>query len=65
MLAATDFAVVEECSCGSIHLTVGPVTLRLTTEALPMLASVVGDAARTLVLMKACRSAELQHESVS
>jgi hypothetical protein len=65
VLAATDFAVVEECSCGSIHLTIGAITLRLTTDALPLLASVVGDAARTLVLTKVCRSSQLQSESVS
>jgi hypothetical protein len=49
-LAAGDFAVVEICDCGSLHLTIGAVTLRLSPSCLPELASVVGDARRELAL---------------
>jgi hypothetical protein len=49
-LAAGDFAVVERCHCGAIHLTIGALTLRLQAEALGELATVVGEAARQLAL---------------
>ena len=49
-LAAGDFAVVEICDCGSLHLTIGAVTLRLSPSCLPELASVVGLAHRELCI---------------
>ena len=49
-IASGDYALVEQCSCGSIHLTIGAVTLRVSASALPSLAATVGDAARAVVL---------------
>jgi hypothetical protein len=65
VLAAGDFAIVEECSCGSVHLTIGAVTLRLAADALPAVASVLGEAARTLVLGRALHARTLPHEALS
>lgn len=56
VLASGDFAQIEECSCGSMHLTIGAVTLRLQPDALPALATVIGNAARTFVLDNALRT---------
>jgi hypothetical protein len=44
---------IEQCSCGSVHVTIGAVTLRLTASALPSLATTLTDAARSLVLRSA------------
>ena len=41
-LAANDFVVVERCSCGSIHITVGGMTGHVTEEGLAALASALG-----------------------
>jgi len=65
VLATGDFALVEECSCGSVHLTIGAVTLRLAADALPVLASVIGEAARTFVLANALRARVLEYEALS
>jgi hypothetical protein len=39
---------VEQCSCGSIHVTVGAVTLRLAACALPALAELLTEGAAAL-----------------
>jgi hypothetical protein len=52
-LAASDFMLVEQCSCGSVHVTIGAVTLRLATSAIPAIATTLGEAARALVLCNA------------
>lgn len=49
-IASGDYVLVEQCSCGSVHLTIGAVTLRLAASALPSLAATLGDAARSVVL---------------
>lgn len=49
-LAASDFMLVEQCSCGSVHVTIGAVTLRLAKSALPAIAATLGDAARNIAL---------------
>ncbi len=49
MLAAGDYMLVEQCSCGSVHLTIGAVTLRLSRTAVPSLAATLNDAARAVV----------------
>lgn len=53
VLAASDFMQVEQCSCGSVHLTIGAVTLRLQSTAIPSLAATFNDAALALSLGKA------------
>ncbi len=53
LLARGPFALIERCSCGAVHLTVGAVTLRLAPEALVELATVVGDAACELAMTDA------------
>lgn len=52
-LAANDYMLVEQCTCGSVHITIGAVTLRLASSAIPSLAATLGDAARALVLRDA------------
>ena len=64
-LAAGDFAVIEQCSCGSVHVTIGAVTLRLAASAIAPLAATLDDAARTLVLDQALRSSDLHDGIVS
>lgn len=48
--------VVEQCSCGSVHVTIGAVTMRLSRATLPSLAATLGEAARALVLRDALAS---------
>lgn len=40
-LAANGAARLDRCSCGCLHLHLGPVMLRLTPEVLPGLAEVL------------------------
>ncbi len=53
ILAAGDFAAIEQCSCGSVHVTIGAVTLRLAASAIAPLAATLGEAARTLTFDQA------------
>lgn len=39
---------VEQCSCGSIHVTIGAVTLRVAACALPALAELLTEGASAL-----------------
>jgi hypothetical protein len=34
LLASSPICTVEECNCGTVHLTIGALTLRLEREAL-------------------------------
>lgn len=65
VLAANDYMVVEQCSCGSVHLTIGAVTLRLASSAIPALAATLGDAARALVLCDALTRTASRDEVLS
>jgi hypothetical protein len=47
-LSRVSIGSVELCLCGSIHLTIGPLTLRLERDSLAELAVLVGDAADEL-----------------
>lgn len=47
-LAAGDLMLVEQCTCGSIHLTIGAVTLRLARAAIGSLAATLGEAATVI-----------------
>jgi len=49
-LAVGDFAVVEQCTCGAVHVTIGPVTLRLVASAIAQIATTLTEAARGLAL---------------
>lgn len=44
-LAAGDFALVERCNCGAVHVTIGAVTLRLAASAIGPLAETLAAAA--------------------
>jgi hypothetical protein len=45
MLAAQDnFGHVAQCDCGTVHVTVGPVSVALDTQALRRLRDLVGAA---------------------
>ena len=54
--------MVEQCSCGYVHLTIGGVTLRLVPSVLAALADTINDAARTMVLNDAFAA---RHHDVS
>lgn len=47
-LAAGAFAVVEQCTCGAVHVTIGAVTLRLTASAIAPIGETLAEAARAL-----------------
>jgi hypothetical protein len=47
LLAATPAGQLERCSCGTFHLTIGAVTVRLTAEACAALAVCLDDGLRT------------------
>lgn len=40
--------LVEQCSCGAVHVTIGAVTLRLAESALPSLATTMTEAVHVL-----------------
>lgn len=48
-LAASPVGFVELCSCGSIHLGIGPLTLRIEPPAFRALAALLAAADRRLV----------------
>jgi len=43
-LSRGDFALVERCDCGAVHVTIGAVTFRLAPNALAPLAETLCDA---------------------
>ncbi len=45
-LAEGPICMVEACQCGVLHLTIGPVTLRLQAEAVESLWVTLGEAIR-------------------
>lgn len=47
-LAAGPFAVVEQCTCGAVHLTIGAVTLRLTASVIAPIGETLAEAAGAL-----------------
>jgi hypothetical protein len=47
-LAAGDYTLIEQCSCGAVHVTIGAVTLRLAGGAIPSIATTLGEAAAAL-----------------
>lgn len=65
VLAAGDFAVIEQCSCGAIHMTIGAVTLRLASGAIAPLAATLNDAVRGLVLDEALSTTSSRREVLS
>ncbi len=64
-LAAGDYMLVEQCTCGSVHVTIGAVTLRLSRSAIPSLAETLGDAARSMVLRDALALPQVADEALS
>jgi len=48
ILAIGDFAVVEQCSCGAVHVTIGAVTMRLAASAIGPLGDTIVEAAGAL-----------------
>jgi hypothetical protein len=53
VLSTGDCSLVEQCTCGFVHLTIGGVTLRLAPGAFPQIANTINEAARTLMLRNA------------
>jgi len=64
-LAAGDLAVVEQCACGAVHLTIGAVTLRLAADAIRSLARPMHHAVRGLLLDQLLDPADADREAVS
>jgi hypothetical protein len=64
-LAIGELSVIEQCSCGSVHVTIGAVTLRLAASAIAPLAAAMNEAARTLVLEQALRQHAAHGEELS
>jgi hypothetical protein len=64
-LAAGDLVVVEQCGCGSVHVTIGAVTLRLAAGAIAPLAATMHEAARRLVLDSVLDASEARDEVLS
>jgi hypothetical protein len=65
LLAAGESMLVERCSCGSVHVTIGAVTLRLASGAIPALAATLADAARTLVLCEAFAATAIAEDGLA
>jgi hypothetical protein len=65
VLAQGDFAAIEQCACGSVHLTIGAITLRLSASAIAPLAATLGEAARTLTFEQALGVAGLSRTVVA
>lgn len=57
-LSRGDFALVERCNCGAVHVTIGAVTFRLAPNALAPLADTLCDAvvADSIDLARAMRA---------
>ena len=64
-LAVGDIAVVERCSCGAVHITIGAITMRLAAPAIAPLAATINEAARALVLRDALAPRELRIREVA
>lgn len=47
-MARDGVCIVERCVCGTVHVTLGALTLRLTGEALESLSELLGEAVRRL-----------------
>ncbi|MET0406570.1 MAG: hypothetical protein ABW123_29400, partial [Cystobacter sp.] len=58
LLARGPSAEVARCSCGHIHLSLGPMTIRLDEETLHAMWHTVGDALRAISNMTAEERAE-------
>ena len=58
-LSKGDFALVERCACGSVHITIGALTLRLAPNALAPLAETLCEAvlADSIDIARAVRAA--------
>jgi len=64
-LAVGEFAMVEQCTCGAVHVTIGPVTLRLSASAIAPIASTLSEAARGLVLDQMLSASEARERAHS
>lgn len=49
-VAVGEYAMVEQCTCGAVHVTIGPVTLRLDAAAIGPIADTLNEAAHGLNL---------------
>jgi hypothetical protein len=53
VLACSDLCRIDHCSCGHLHLSIGPVTLRVDANVLAHLCATLGEARRQLLLQGA------------
>jgi hypothetical protein len=65
LIAAGECMLVEQCSCGSVHVTIGAVTLRLASSTIPALATTLAEAARVLVFGDAFARSATTNEVLS
>jgi hypothetical protein len=62
-LAGSEQCVVEECACGSIHLTIGAITLRLCPSSAADLTSTLTEAMQKWAMAQlGGQAALLRHE---
>ena len=54
VLASGDCTLVEQCSCGHVHLTIGAITMRLDPSVLPSLAETMQTAASNIAFPHVC-----------
>lgn len=47
ILAKADIGRLELCSCGTVHLSIGPITMRLPAAAIPRLRDLLETALNT------------------
>lgn len=51
---------VEQCECGTVHLTIGAVTLRVTPGTVPMLAELLVEAATAILAVSHAAATEAE-----
>jgi hypothetical protein len=64
-LAMGELAVVEQCSCGAVHVTIGAITLRLAPSSIVQIATTMNEAARSLLLDQALSVHEVHGGALS
>lgn len=60
-LASGEVATVDACACGTVHLHLGTITVRLTHAALDSLRCTLEDAVVASTLALPCRTADVRH----
>ncbi|MDY7225242.1 hypothetical protein [Hyalangium rubrum] len=65
VLASSPSSEVTRCSCGHIHLSVGPVTIRMDEDMLHAAWHTLGDALRSLASLPTPSTSEVAHPAAA